>query len=126
MVSAAAARNILTAIRTREDLTIVDAGSTLTEASAIAAEMADTVLIVTTPDVVSLRGVSRLCAQWERLKVEPPEVGVLLNRTSRRLEVPAGSGPAGGARAGAPDDRARRLLRARVGDQYGHPGRRGG
>ena len=87
-VTAAAARNILTAIRTREDLTIVDAGSQLSEASAIAAEMADTVLIVTTPDVVSLRGVSRLCSLWDRLKVEPPEVAVLLNRTSRRLEVP--------------------------------------
>ncbi len=89
LVTAAAARNILTAIRTREDLTIVDAGSTLTEASAIAAEMADTVLIVTTPDVVALRGVTRLCSQWDRLKVEPPEIAVLLNRTSRRLEVPA-------------------------------------
>jgi pilus assembly protein CpaE len=88
LVSAAAARNILTAIRTREDLTIVDAGAMLTEASAIAAEMADTVLIVTTPDVVSLRGVSRLCSLWDRLKVEPPEIAVLLNRTSRRLEVP--------------------------------------
>jgi len=88
LVTAAGARNILTAIRTREDLTIVDAGSTLTEASAIAAEMADTVLIVTTPDVVALRGVSRLCSQWDRLKVEPPEIAVLLNRTSRRLEVP--------------------------------------
>jgi pilus assembly protein CpaE len=87
-VRASAARNILTAIRTREDLTVVDAGATLTEASAIAAEMADTVLIVTTPDVVSLRGVSRICAVWDRLKVEPPEVAVLLNRTSRRLEVP--------------------------------------
>ncbi len=87
-VTAAAARNILTAIRTREDLTIVDGGATLSEASAIAAEMADTVLIVTTPDVVSLRGVSRLCSLWDRLKVEPPEVAVLLNRTSRRLEVP--------------------------------------
>ncbi|MBV8999843.1 MAG: AAA family ATPase [Solirubrobacterales bacterium] len=89
LVSAGAARNILTAIRTREDLTIVDAGATLTEASAIAVEMADTVLIVTTPDVVALRGVSRLCALWDRLKVEPPEIAVLLNRTSRRLEVPS-------------------------------------
>jgi pilus assembly protein CpaE len=86
-VKASAARNILTAIRTREDLTIVDAGSTLTEASAIAVEMADTVLIVTTPDVVSLRGVSRLCSLWDRLKIAPPEVAVLLNRTSRKLEV---------------------------------------
>jgi pilus assembly protein CpaE len=88
-VTAAAARNILTAIRTREDLTIVDAGSTLTEASAIAVEMADTVLIVSTPDVISLRGVVRICSLWDRLKIEPPEVAVLLNRTSRKLEVQA-------------------------------------
>ncbi|MBV8946506.1 MAG: AAA family ATPase [Solirubrobacterales bacterium] len=87
-VTAAAARNILTAIRTREDLTVVDAGATLNDANAIAVEMADTVLIVATPDVVSLRGVSRLCALWDRLKVNPPEIAVLLNRTSRRLEVP--------------------------------------
>jgi pilus assembly protein CpaE len=86
-VTAAAARNVLTAIRTREDLTIVDAGSTLSEASAIAVEMADTVLIVTTPDVVALRGVVRVCSLWDRLKIEPPEVAVLLNRTSRKLEV---------------------------------------
>jgi pilus assembly protein CpaE len=86
-VTAAAARSVLTAIRTREDLTIVDAGSTLTEASAIAAEMADVVLIVSTPDVISLRGVVRTCSLWERLKIEPAEVGVLLNRTSRKLEV---------------------------------------
>lgn len=86
-VEAGAARNILTAIRTREDLTIVDGGATLTEASAMAAEMADTVLIVTTPDVVSLRGVSRLCSLWERLRVEPAEIAVLLNRASRKLEV---------------------------------------
>ncbi|HKO28309.1 MAG TPA: P-loop NTPase [Solirubrobacteraceae bacterium] len=86
-VTAAAARSILTAIRTREDLTIVDAGATLSEASAIAVEMADTTLVVTTPDVVSLRGVVRLCSLWNRLKVEPADVAVLLNRTSRKLEV---------------------------------------
>ena len=86
-VSAGAARNVLTAIRTRQDLTIVDAGSTLTEASAIAAEMADTVVIVTTPDVVALRGVVRLCSLWDRLRIEPPEIAVLLNRCSRKLEV---------------------------------------
>jgi pilus assembly protein CpaE len=86
-VTAAAARNILTAIRTREDLTIVDAGATLNEASAIAVEMSDTVLIVSTPDVVSLRGVSRMIGLWDRLKVEPPEVAVLLNRTSKRMEI---------------------------------------
>lgn len=86
-VTARAARNILTAMRTRADLTIVDAGSGITEASAIAVEIADTAVIVTTPDVVSLRGVARTCALWERLKVEPPEVVVLLNRVSRKLEV---------------------------------------
>jgi pilus assembly protein CpaE len=86
-VRAAAARNVLTAIRTREDLTVVDAGSTLTDASAIAVEMADTVLIVSTPDVISLRGVVRLCGLWDRLKINPSETAVLLNRTSRKLEV---------------------------------------
>ena len=86
-VSAAAARNILTAIRTREDLTIVDAGATLSEASAIAAEMSDTVLVVSTPDVVSLRGVTRMTGLWDRLKIDPPEVAMLLNRVSRRMEI---------------------------------------
>ncbi len=86
-VTAAAARSILTAVRTREDLTIVDAGAALSESSAIAVEMADMTLVVTTPDVVSLRGVVRLCSLWNRLKVEPADVAVLLNRTSRRLEV---------------------------------------
>jgi pilus assembly protein CpaE len=86
-VTGAVARNILSAIRTREDLTIIDAGSALTDASAVAVEMADTAIIVSTPDVVSLRGVSRTTSLWERLKIEPPEVAVLLNRTSRRLEI---------------------------------------
>ncbi|MBO0767848.1 MAG: AAA family ATPase, partial [Solirubrobacterales bacterium] len=86
-VTASAARNIITAIRTREDLTVIDAGTTLTEASAIAIEMADTVVVVSTPDVVSLRGVTRAKELWDRLKVEPPAVAVLLNQTSRRHEI---------------------------------------
>ena len=86
-VTAAGARNILTAIRTREDLTIVDAGAQLTEAGLIAAEMADTVIVVATPDVVALRGVSRITSAWDRLKIEPAEVAVLLNRVSKRHEI---------------------------------------
>jgi pilus assembly protein CpaE len=86
-VSGSAARNILTAIRTRADLTIVDAGAMMNDVTSVAAEMADTVLVVTTPDVVSLRGVVRMLSLWDRLKIEPAEVAVLLNRTSRKLEV---------------------------------------
>ncbi len=86
-VSGSAARNILSAIRTRADLTIVDAGATMNDVTSVAAEMADTVLVITTPDVVSLRGVVRMMSLWDRLKIEPAEVAVLLNRTSRKLEV---------------------------------------
>jgi pilus assembly protein CpaE len=86
-VTGTAARNILTAIRTRSDLTIVDAGATMNDATSVAVEIADSVIVVTTPDVVALRGVTRLYSLWSRLRIEPAEVVVLLNRLSRKLEV---------------------------------------
>jgi len=87
-VDSVVARNVLTAVKARHALTVVDLGATATEASAIGAEMASTVLVVTTPDVVALRGVQRLRDLWRRLQVrEDDGVMVLLNRTSRKLEV---------------------------------------
>jgi len=55
-VGSMVARNVLGAVRARHALTVVDLGATVSEASAIGAEMAGKVLIVTTPDVVALRG----------------------------------------------------------------------
>ena len=56
-VDAAVARSVLTAVKARHALTVVDLGASVSEASAIGAEIANRVLVVTTPDVVSLRGV---------------------------------------------------------------------
>jgi pilus assembly protein CpaE len=45
-------------------------------------------VIVATPDVVALRGVKRLRDLWRRLQVrEDEDVTVVLNRTSRKLEI---------------------------------------
>ena len=88
-VNALAARPILSAVKARHALTIVDLGAQVSEASAIGAEIANRVLVVTQPDVASLRGVKRLLELWKRLQVREhdEDVLVVLNRASRKLEV---------------------------------------
>ena len=85
-------------------------------------------LVVTQPDVVSLRGVKRLLDLWKRLQVreDDEDVLVVLNRASRKLEVQpdlARKVIAGQARR---DDDPRRLLRLRGGREYGYTGAYGG
>jgi pilus assembly protein CpaE len=88
-VDSTVARNVLGAVRARHALTVVDLGATVSEASAIGAEMASKVLVVSTPDVVSLRGVRRMRDLWRRLQVrdDDQDTLVLLNQTSRKREV---------------------------------------
>jgi pilus assembly protein CpaE len=88
-VDALVARSILSAVKARHALTIVDLGANVSEASAIGAEIANRTLVVTQPDVVSLRGVKRLLELWKRLQVreDDDDVLVVLNRASRKLEV---------------------------------------
>jgi pilus assembly protein CpaE len=87
-VDSAVARNVLSAVKARHALTVVDIGAVATEATAIAAEMATQVLIVTTPDVLALRGVRRMRQLWKRLGVrEDEDVTIVLNRASRRREI---------------------------------------
>jgi pilus assembly protein CpaE len=81
------ARRILGAIRSRFDVVIVDTGTQVTEASAVAVEMAGQVLVVTTPDVLSLRAANRLVGLWERLQIRKDGIDVLVNRASRESEV---------------------------------------
>lgn len=81
------ARRVLGAIRSRFDLVVVDLGATVTEASAVATEMADRVVLVTTPDVPSLRAANRLLDLWERLHIRKDDVHVVVNRASRDAEV---------------------------------------
>jgi pilus assembly protein CpaE len=88
-VDAAVARSVLAAVKARHALTVVDLGATVSEASAAGAEMANKLLVVTTPDVLALRGVRRLRDMWTRLQVREADedVYVVLNRASRRREI---------------------------------------
>jgi pilus assembly protein CpaE len=87
-VDSMVARNVLAAVKARHALTVVDIGAVATEATAIAAEMATQVLVVTTPDVLALRGVRRMRDLWKRLGVRSDEdVRIVLNQTSRRREI---------------------------------------
>ena len=87
-VTATVARSVLAAVKARHALTVVDAGAAPTEAGLIAAEMASALLVVATPDVPALRGVRRTKDLWRRLQVrESDDAVVVLNRTSRKLEV---------------------------------------
>jgi pilus assembly protein CpaE len=87
-VDSGVARNVLNAVKARHALTVVDIGAVTSEASAIAAELATQVLVVTTPDVLALRGVRRLRDLWKRLGVrEDEDVKIVLNQTSRRREI---------------------------------------
>lgn len=83
-----AARQILGSLRSRYDLVIVDCGSYTTEASAMAAELADRVLITCSPDLPALRGARRLVEMWERLQVRKrDDILVLLVKQSRSSEI---------------------------------------
>ena len=88
-VSSQAATSILGGIRSRFDVVIVDVGSVMTEASAVALDMADEALVVSTPDVPSLRAVTRLTKLWDRLEVAPASTACVLNKTDRSREIQA-------------------------------------
>ncbi|WP_018655769.1 AAA family ATPase [Actinomadura flavalba] len=87
-ISARATRRILTLVRARYDLVIVDAGAHVGDANAIAVELADDVVVTATPDVPALRAARRLTRLWERLAIRrEDEVSVVLTRQDRRNEI---------------------------------------
>lgn len=57
-------------------------------ANAAAIEMADTAVLVTTPDVVAVRGAKRIVRMWDRLQIRKAEETVtLVNRFNRNTEI---------------------------------------
>ena len=92
-VTAPAARRILGGLKSNFDVVIVDVGTVVTEANTVAIDMADRVLMVSTPDVPSLRAANRLLEMWNRLEIRAPksdkgsEVLIVLNRAHRDSEV---------------------------------------
>ncbi|GLP68083.1 MULTISPECIES: AAA family ATPase [unclassified Streptomyces] len=89
-VTERAARQIVSALRSRYEVVVVDCGAQLSGAGAAVVEMADTALLVTTPDVVAVRGAKRAVRMWDRLQVrKAEETTVVVNRHSRGTEIQA-------------------------------------
>ncbi|MES4891697.1 AAA family ATPase [Streptomyces sp. NPDC096012] len=83
-----AARQILGALRSRYEVVVVDCGARLDGASAAAVELADTALLVVTPDVIAVRGAKRTVRMWDRLQIrKAEETTVVVNRHTRQTEI---------------------------------------
>jgi pilus assembly protein CpaE len=67
------ARHVLHALRQRYEVVIVDCGTQMTSANAVAVEMADAAVLVTTPDVVAVRAAKRMVRMWDRLQIRKPQ-----------------------------------------------------
>ncbi|RFU41925.1 septum formation initiator [Actinomadura logoneensis] len=87
-VSARTIRQILTLVRSRYEVVIVDGGTHVSDANAMAVELADELVVVATPDVPALRSARRLTDLFARLTIRKPEdATVLLTRTDRKNEI---------------------------------------
>ncbi|MGW0870085.1 AAA family ATPase [Streptomyces sp. NPDC002740] len=83
-----AARQILGALRSRYEVVVVDCGAQLSGAGAAAVELAERALLVTTPDVVAVRGAKRTVRMWDRLQIrKAEETTVVVNRHTRSTEI---------------------------------------
>ncbi|KQY24358.1 hypothetical protein ASD16_02085 [Cellulomonas sp. Root485] len=87
-VTPAAIRQIVGLLRQQYDLVLIDVGAHVTPVQAAVVEIADEVVSVVTPDLVSIRALRRTLGWWESLQVRKPEaVHVLINKASRTDEV---------------------------------------
>jgi pilus assembly protein CpaE len=87
-VSDRAVRQIVSALRSRYEVVVIDCGTQLTGANAAAVEMADTALLVTTPDVIAVRAAKRIVRLWDRLQVrKAEETTTVVNRYTRSSEI---------------------------------------
>nr|WSW67110.1 AAA family ATPase [Streptomyces sp. NBC_00995] len=87
-VSDRSARQIVSALRSRYEIVVIDGGSQMNGANAAAIEMADIALLVTTPDVVAVRGAKRMVRMWDRLQIrKAEETTTVVNRYSRNTEI---------------------------------------
>ncbi|MCS0602401.1 AAA family ATPase [Streptomyces sp. LP11] len=83
-----AARQIVSALRSRYEVVVVDCGAQLGGAGAAAVEMAEAALLVTTPDVIAVRAAKRTVRMWDRLQIrKAEETTVVVNRHSRTTEI---------------------------------------
>ncbi|MFI6353100.1 P-loop NTPase [Streptomyces sp. NPDC050743] len=82
------ARQIVSALRSRYEVVVVDCGAQLSGAGAAVVEMADIALLVTTPDVIAVRAAKRTVRMWDRLQIrKAEETTVVVNRHTRSTEI---------------------------------------
>jgi pilus assembly protein CpaE len=82
------ARLVLAALRQRYEVVIVDCGTQVTSANAVAVETADAAVLVTTPDVVAVRAAKRIVRMWDRLQIrKPQDTTAVVNRHTRGSEI---------------------------------------
>jgi pilus assembly protein CpaE len=83
-----AVRQVVSALRHRYEIVVVDCGTHMNGANAAAVEMADLTLLVTTPDVVTVRAAKRMVRLWDRLQIRKAEETVtVVNRHTRNTEI---------------------------------------
>ncbi|MFI1013869.1 CpaE family protein [Streptomyces sp. NPDC020965] len=83
-----AVRQIVSALRNRYEVVVIDCGTQMNGANAAAIEMADITLLVTTPDVVAVRAAKRMVRMWDRLQIRKAEETVtVVNRHTRTTEI---------------------------------------
>ncbi|HCA86915.1 MAG TPA: septum formation initiator [Streptomyces sp.] len=83
-----AARQIVSSLRSRYEVVVIDCGTQMNGASAAAVEMSDTALMVTTPDVIAVRAAKRLVRLWDRLQIRKAEETLtVVNRLTRNTEI---------------------------------------
>ncbi|MCW5253978.1 MULTISPECIES: AAA family ATPase [unclassified Streptomyces] len=83
-----AARQIVATLRSRYEVVVVDCGAQMGGAGAAAVESADRALLVTTPDVLAVRGAKRAVRMWDRLQIrKAEETTVVVNRHTRGTEI---------------------------------------
>jgi pilus assembly protein CpaE len=87
-IGAAQARGLIGALKFAYEVVVIDVGSVVNDATAVAVELVDEVLVVTTPDVPALRAATRLVELWKRLQVRDERSALsVLNRVSRSREI---------------------------------------
>ncbi|MEV5384117.1 AAA family ATPase [Streptomyces sp. NPDC052721] len=83
-----ATRQLVSALRSRYEVVVIDCGAQLSGAGAAAVEMADTALLVTTPDVIAVRAAKRTVRMWDRLQIrKAEETTAVVNRHTRSTEI---------------------------------------
>lgn len=80
-------RQVLLAMKRFHDLVIVDTTSALSDVTLAALELADRILQICTPDVLSIWKTRASLELWEGLGISEESVWLVFNRTSGRSEV---------------------------------------